>query len=99
MSLHGQPYPAAPQKLLHVQKVDSESSLQLLTQALLVPAVGAVHGHAQERHQQEEASEQGKVGAGWRRLVGWEQKRGVYRAAVNEHLSSPVFTCVFPALS
>lgn len=98
VSLHGQPYPAAPQKLLHVQQVDSQSSFQLLTQPLLVPAVCAVHGHAQEWHQQEEASEQGKVGAGWSRLIGWEQKRAVYWAAVNEHFSSPVLRRVFPAL-
>lgn len=82
-SLHGQPYPAAPEKLFHVQQVDSQSGLQLVTQTLLVPAVRAVHGHAQEWHQQEEASEQGEVGARWIRLIGWEQKREVYWAAVN----------------
>lgn len=73
-SLHGQPYPAAPQKLFHMQQVDSQSGLQLLAHSLRAPAVCAVHGHTQERHQQEEASEQGEVGAGRCRLVGCTQK-------------------------
>ena len=73
-SLHGQPYPAAPQKLFHVQQVDSQSGLQLLAHSLRAPAVRAVHGHAQEWHQQEEASEEGEMGAGLCRLIGCEHK-------------------------
>lgn len=74
-SLHGQPYPAAPQELLHVQQVDSQSSLQLLARSLWAPAVCAVHGHTQEWHQQEEASEQGEVGARRCSLIGCGQKK------------------------
>lgn len=73
-SLHGQPYPAAPQELLHMEQVDSQSSLQLLTHSLWAPAVCAVHGHTQAWHQQEEAGEQGQVGARWRRLIGCTKK-------------------------
>lgn len=38
------------------------------------------------------------MGAGWSRLIGWEQKRAVYWAAVNEHFSSPALRRVFLAL-
>lgn len=74
-SLHGQPYPAAPQQLFHVQKVNGQRGLQLLAHSLWAPAVRAVHGHTQEWHQQEEASEQGEVGAGRCRLVGCAQRK------------------------
>lgn len=47
-SLHGQPYPAAPQELLHVQQVDGQGGLQLLAHSLRASAVCAVHRYAQE---------------------------------------------------
>lgn len=74
-SLHGQPYPAAPQKLFHVQQVDGQRGLQLLAHSLWAPAVRAVHGHTEEWHQQEEAGEQGEVGAGRCRLIGCTQRK------------------------
>lgn len=74
-SLHSEPYPAAPQKLFHVQQVDSQSGLQLLTHSLWAPAVCAVHGHTQAWHQQEQAGEEGKVGAGRCRLIGWIKEK------------------------
>lgn len=68
--LHGEPYPAAPHELLHVQQVDGQRRLELLAGSLWSAAVRAVHGHAHKRHQQEEASEQRQVGAGLGGLVG-----------------------------
>lgn len=73
-SLHGQPYPTPPQNLLHVQQVHSQHGFQLLARSLWAPAVRAVHGHAQAWHQQEEAGEEGEVGAGRWRLIGCRRK-------------------------
>lgn len=53
-----------------MQQVNGQRCLQLLAHALRSPPVRAVHGHAQEGHQQEEAGDQGQVGAGRRGLVG-----------------------------
>jgi len=72
-SLHGQPYPAAPHEPFHMQQVDGQAILQLLTHPLWAPPVCAVHGHTQEWHQQEEAGEQGEVWARRCRLIGYKR--------------------------
>lgn len=98
-SLHGQPYPAAPQQLLHVDDVDGQRSLQFLAQPLGAPAVRAVHGHAQQRHQQEEAGEEGQVRAGGRRLVGARSVAVWYFMYCSLGLSEPHSPLSFPSVA
>lgn len=60
-SLHGQPYPPAPDYLLELQQVHSQRGLQLLAGTLRSPPICAVQRKTQCRKHKEKAGEQGQV--------------------------------------